>query len=806
MTSFLRDLRFAVRGFRRSPGFFMGALLVLALGVGANTAVFSLVKAVLLDPLPYANPEEVVMLWAGRDASSAGGTTSTVVTRWHDQSRGVLDDVAAVKLWDGNRAAWFDLVLEDRAERLRAGLVTPNFFTLLGADAAIGRVFTPADDDAGHVDLLVLSHATWQGPFGGDPAIVGQTVVLTTESGPSRRPRPYVVIGVLPPSFKFTYPVDTQVWAMRPWRDIRAMPGRAIEFNGAVGRLADEVTFEEAAAKLATIPVSSLPTTDRRTIVQRASDWVTGNVRPSMILLGSVATLMLLIACVTTASALLIRAVERERDLAVHASLGASRGRLVGQVLGEGMLLAICGTAAGLALATGLMPVLRSLIPSIVPRVDEMAIDGSKLIYSTLTALVVTLLAAVVPALHASKVDVATSLKRSSASASPVGANRWRSALVALQAAVASGLLIVAALLLTSFWRLGHVDLGFDGTGVVTVEMRLEEMRYFEPGVLKQLQRDLVTRVGAIPGVTAVGLTTAVPFRGVDFTYSLDRPDESGDRVTASGRTVDSAFFDIMRIGLQRGRVFSAGDTANSPAVAVMSESLGQEMFDGEDPIGRSFEFRDGPVQVIGVVDDVRYVDPVEDARGALYLPQSQQPSSLICLVIETSPGTAGIGPALYRVIHEVDPTIPVMHLTTIDQIVGESTADRRFYTTTTTAFAGLALLLTISGLAIVVTRSVVERRRELAIRTALGVQPIRLMLLVARQSLAAVAAGLGIGVFGAWLAASLLDGFLFQVGSRDPVMYLAVAGLMVAAGFVACLAPARMLFRSEPAQVLRGE
>ena len=789
----LRDVSHASRVFGRSPLFYAGAAFILALGIGANCAVFNLVHAVLLKPLPYERPAEVVMLLQAR--------TGRMLRELRGRSAGLFSDLAVMKMWDGNQEAWFDLVLPDHAERLRAGLVTPNFFSVLGARAALGRVFLPHDYAAGYDNLIVLSHELWLRTYGGDPGVVGRNVTFLTGRGKGRLPRTYTVIGVLPPGFRFTYPLETEVWAMCPWNQVEdASQENWIEFNGAVARLAPGVSFEAAKARISG-PASASGRDTRFPKIQSITDWVAGQARPSILLVAAVSLLLLFIACATVANALLVRMAERKRELAVRASLGAGRGRLVRQLLTEGLALALAGTAGGVLLGAALLPLLRSLVPLALNRADEMAVEPRLLLIPAAAATLVTLLSLVAPVLHGSRVEVAQVLKGSSGSPS---ATRWRFAFVALQANVATWLLVGAALLLISFWRLGRVDLGFDGNRVVTAEMRLMDPKYFDDRAAARFQQEVVERVRALPGVREAGITSAVPFRGVDWLRQYQQVG-SEKLFMANQREVDPEYFSVMRLVLLRGRLLTARDTASSEPVAVISESVAREAFPGEEPIGKQLDFP-GPRTIVGVVKDVRYKGLDQPPSPAIYVPAAQSPSELVCLVLRTAIDGGGMGAALRSVVHQVDPAVPVMDVTTVSQIVWGSVADRRFYTAVISAFAALAILLTATGLVVVIARSVAERRRELAIRCALGAESRQLMGLVIRQGLTPVVLGAAIGLAGAWAGARILERFLFEVTLHNPAVYAGAGVFTVAVAAVACFLPARQAGKLPPADALQAE
>jgi putative ABC transport system permease protein len=801
MSGWIQDLVRALRSFRRTPWFVAGLIFVLALGTGANAAIFSLVQAVLLRPLPYDRPDELVMVWSARNtpADWRESTTTESVLAWRESSPEVLRDLAVIKLWDGSREASIDLVLEDRAERLRAGIVTSNFFRVLGVSASLGRVFSPDDEAAGNLNLVVLADALWRRAFAADPAVVGRQLTLTTGDARERRPRSYLVIGVLPPTFKFTYPLDTELWTVDSWATIEASPRGSLAFNGAVGRLKPGVPLGVAAARMAHEEHGQV------TRLEPISEWVIGEIRPSVLLLGVASLILLTITCATVAGALLVRLAQRQRELAVRASLGANRFRLAREALCEALALSVFGTAAGLMLALAVLPLFRALVPSIMPRANEIGINLWFALIAASVACVVTILSALLPALQASRIDIVQTLKRGSGTTSADRTTRrLRSALILTQASVATSLLVASLLLALSFWRLGRVDLGFDGNDVLTVEMRLREPRYFTPGAMRRLQDDLIARARAIPGVLDAGLTTAVPFRGTDWMRAVPRPG-GGSRVFANSRMVDASFFSIMRIPLRRGRLFTSADTPDSPRVALVSESFGRQMFGEQDPLGRTFDM-DGSVEVVGVVGDLRYVRHDQEAVPALYFARTQEPSELMCLILRTAPGVARTEASVRAAIRDVDPTLPPMNITTIDRIISESVADRRFYTTTTVAFAVLALLLTATALAIVIARAAVERRRELAIRGALGAPASHLRMLVARQGVIPVGFGVAAGLTAAWYGTTMLQRFLFQVEAQEPIVYGVAGAVAIVVAILSSILPTRTVGNLPPAVVLRGD
>jgi putative ABC transport system permease protein len=425
--------------------------------------------------------------------------------------------------------------------------------------------------------------------------------------------------------------------------------------------------------------------------------------------------------------------------------------------------------------------------------------------FGTAMAVLTTLLAALAPAIGGTRRDSpATTLRASAAASADRSTVAWRRVLIGAQAAITTALLISAVLLLASFWRLAHVPLGFDANQVLTVEMRLLDDRYRQPAAVAAFQDGVLERVRAVPGVIDAGLTSAVPFRGVDFTLGVARPGDAREKAV-QGRYVDAGYFGVLGIARRSGRLFSRADTPGSAPVALLSESLARDLFGAEDPLGQMVRF-DRPLQVVGIVADVRYQGLAQEPRAAIYLPRSQSPNALICLVAKVTGPADALAPAIHRAIRAVDPTVPAMKLTTVDRIVSESVADRRFYTAATTAFAAIALVLTIVGLSVVVVRVIAERRRELAIRAALGASFGHLVRTATSDGLAAVGIGIAVGLAGALAGSVPLERFLFQIPARAPAAYAAVAALLLLIAGIAGWLAARRLARLPVAAVLRSD
>lgn len=830
LSDLMQDVRLSFRLFRRSPLFFLAAIATLAVGIGANGAVFSVLQSTLLQPLPYQNPGELVMVWRnfpnrpppkGKSHSELvrGALTAPIVLSWREETRKELGDVAAYLTWQGNLESQFDFVANDRTERLNGALVTPNFFSILGAKAEFGRVFT-AGDESSNAPLIVLSHALWQRDFGGDPAVVGRGVTLV--SGRPRDARTYTVVGVLPTGVQFTYPEATEAWAMVPWSFLRSYPPDALGFN-AFMRVPTSMSLAQAQQRAGLFrtgldrPDESL---DQRVAIalEPMRDWIVGGTRPSLMLLGAVAALLLIITCVTVANGLLARVSERRQELAVRAALGAGRGRLVQQLLTEGAMLSLAGALAGTALALAVQPVLRALLPSTLPQVAGNGANVPIVLFGSLVAFVTTILAAVAPAWGGVRTRESERLNHT---ANFMSAARHtvhlRQFLIGTQACVATALLISATLLLASFWNLGRVPLGFETETVMTMETRLLGPRYKNRDEIARVQSELIARVRAIPGVTEAALTSAVPFRGVDFMNDFKtvapivvQPDSTRSPNSpppglANTRYVDGGYFGVLRIPLRRGRLFTDAERKGAPLVAVVSESFARELFGDANPIGQLIKGNE-TLEIIGVVGNVRYASRDKEPWSAVYLSRAQTPENLICIMVRARGDIAGIGAALRRALHEVEPSIPAMKFATLDEIVDDSMASRRFYTVATVAFAALALLLTVTGLAVVVGRVVAERRRELAIRWALGATVARLFRNATIDVILATAIGVLVGTTGVYAAATALAQFLFDITPRSPLPYGASAGAVVLVALLAAAGPVLRFRRLSLSSLLKSE
>ncbi len=807
------DLRQALRTLRRHRGFAMSALLLLALGIGANTLVFSVVHGVVLRPLPYREPDRLVYLWRGTETNPGNRHSILTGAHVHEVARGTtaLESYAVTMPWDTTIKGIVDLARDGGSDRLRGAFVTPNLFELLGVSAALGRTFVSSDTEGSPV--AVISHGVWQRRFGMSPDVLGMQIRLAS-GRQSRDQPPYTIVGVLPDEVRFTYPRDTEIFLLLPWTQIR--PGRSIEYT-MIGRLRPRVTPGMAEAEMTTFTrnvmrgYTNIPEKELARILDETRGWaepleqhVSAEVRPGVALLAAVSALVLLIACVNLGLLMVARTVDRSGELAVRAALGAGPKRLVRLLTIEGLLLACVGGALGVALAAAALPLVRWLLPAIVPRGDQVTLNVTVLAFALVITALTALVCGVGPGLLASRRDLLPILRRAGVtSTAPRTARMFRDAVVSLQVATVLVLLVAAGLLLHSFWKLQRVDLGFEASDLLTLETRLYNPKYRGNERVTAFERALLAHVRSLPGVAGATITTAVPMRGVDFTYVVGPV--KGKPKPGQRRSVAPGYFELMRIPLRAGRLFSDGDSATAPPVMIVSESYGRQHFGSTNPVGQLMDLGEKPVEIVGVVGDVRYAEVARDAAPAFYVPRTQSPVELICLLVKPQSGMSDqVAESLRGAVRAIDPDQPSEGLTTVAEIVSQSTADRRFYALATGMFATIALALAIAGLFGVVSRAVTERRRELAIRTAVGADARRIVRLVLGYGLVPVAIGITAGSLGSLAGARLLRNLLFQVPPTDGATYAACILLVLAVAVAACLLPARRALRFEPSSLLR--
>jgi putative ABC transport system permease protein len=822
LEAFWRDVRHSVRVLRARPGFTVVAIATLALGIGTSTAVFSLVETILLRPLPYPNPAELVQVefTLTRDGSTNIGCSVPELDDLGTRA-GVFAEVSMVFPMSGN------LTGVAEPQRIEAMAVSPNYFHLLGVTPALGRTFGEEEASVpGWAQGCVLSHAAWMNHFGGDPAVLGKKFYMDYDT--------FRVVGVMPPDFRhpgrtleanvdvwFTGGLRTPPFTPEPKRDYRIIPG-------VIGRLAPGMAFAEAHARLdefATRVRADFPrdynSSERWTPrVQSLQASLVGDVRGTIWLLFGAVLLVLLICCATVANLLLVRSLARRQEMAVRCALGASRGVIVRQLLAESLMIALAGGAGGLALAWSLPPLLLALAPVSVPHLNEVAVNGTVLGFALLISVATGLIFGLAPAWRASRFDLVPDL---AAAGRTAGANRatqrWRLALVAAQVAWSMVLLAGAGLLLRSFWQAWQTNPGFRPDHVLTGRLWLPppsdpqaRQTYLQHENRTALIRELVRRFQAIPGVEDAAISTALPLaesvRAHEFVI------ETGAAVTPTRGAalitpVTPGYFRTLGIPLQAGRVFDDADDGRN-LVAIVNVAAANRFWGGQDPIGRRIGRGSGSgVQwwtVVGVVGNVKAGALDGPDHPQIHLPAAQESWLGLAFCVRAPGFAADLLPAVRREIHAIDADLPIYAVTTMDERMARSLAPRRFVAIVVGVFAGVSLLLAGLGIYGVIALTVTQRRREIGVRIALGATRGQVVANVLRQGFSVVTIGIGAGALAGAAIALGIRGWLFQTHPLDPATWLAIALLLFSVAFLACWLPARRAARVDPMAALRSE
>jgi putative ABC transport system permease protein len=811
------DLRYAVRWLARSPGFTLPAVLTLALGVGGATAVASVVDGVLLRPLPYPEAHRLVAVWS---------LTRGEVEPWASSPpdfRAFRDGTKAFEALGGYYDGAANLLLNGEPVRLAAVRATAGTFQLLGVPPALGRAFRKDEERPGADRVVILSHAVWRGRFGGDPSVVGSTVVLDGA--------PHTVIGVMPRSFHFPDP-SAQIWLPMSFAPDDILNTRGNYFVNIVGRLGHGVTLERAHADLARIAAqvaAEYPQASLRTArVVSLHEQVVGNARPGLLLLLAASGLLLAITCANVAGLLLARAAGRGRELALRAGLGATRVRLVRQLLTEGLLLGAAGAAAGLGVAWVAVQWIRVAGPRTLPRLDEVALDGRVLALALAISVLTGIGFALLPSLRLTRDEDYLDLRGGARHSGPAGHRRLRGLLVGGQVALALVLLVGAGLLLRSFVAMTRTDPGFRPAGLVTASLPIRTAEYPEAARLWRFADELLARVEALPRVEGAALTSGLSLRGGGWGKRVtfgDRPlPITSDQVPTIGyRLVSHDYFRTLGVRRLAGRTFEPSDQAGSPGVAVVNQAMARRFWPGGSPVGKMIwlgppehmvssllpqGFRFPRLTVVGVVADERFeaLDTPPDPEVYQLYAQSTETSPVLYLTVRSTREPGAVVADLRNTLREVDPAMPLAEIATAGELVRESSAKRRFGAVLVTGFAGLALALSLVGVYGVAAQFVGQRRRELAIRLALGAAAGSVVRLVLREGLMTALAGAGIGLGVALALAGLMRDVIFGVSTVDPATYVASAGVLLAAVVLATFIPARRASRLPPAEVLGGE
>lgn len=815
MSGFWNDLKHGCRVLLKTPGFALSAIVVLALGIGANTAIFGIVNGVLLRPLPYADPDRLVQLWHTPPQKQFPGVPRFALSAanyldWKAQNT-VFSSSAVYRFWQ------FRLTGRGEPEILRAARVEPTFFSVLGTRPLVGRAIDLSDDLPERQHVVVLSHRLWNSQFGGDEQIVGKTIHLDSDA--------YTVIGVMPSSFE--KPGSVSLWVPLVWT-AQEKAVRGEHSMAAVARLKAGITVQQAQAQLDTIAarIAEQYPADAAgwgAVVVRLRDETVGDVRkPLLMLLGAV-VFVLLIACANVANLMLGRTIDRRKEIAIRTAFGAKRTRIIRQVLSESLLISVIGGALGLIVAHFGTRLVVNYFGAGLPRLAEIRMDGIVLLFAFMTALLSGTLAGVAPAWRMSKSDPNEALKQGLGRLdSASGGKRTRATLVVTEVALSLVLLVGAGLMIRTLWNLRSVHPGFTPDHVLTMRIGVAANEFASEGQQVQFYDQVLRRVRALPGVQYAGATDDLPLEGGSMQPVAVEGQpvvEMAHQPEVSVRLLSPQFMNAMGIPLLRGREFTDADTATSAPVVVVSESMARQFWPNEDPIGKrlTMTFFPGVVrQVVGVVGDVkdRGLDN-QDPVSTLYWPLTQfyAPAAWgrfraipLELAVRTVSEPASITSAVRNAIHEISPATPLIDVRTMDDIVAESLSPQRFNMFLFAAFAGLALVLAAVGLYSVVAYSTRQRVKEIGIRMALGADRSDVLRGVVLDGLRPTLIGIAIGTAAAILLGHVLATLIYGVQTTDPSTYVAVATLLVGVGFVASIIPAYRATRIDPIRILRDE
>ena len=820
MDALLQDVRFALRGLYKQPGFALVAILTLALGIGANSAIFTVVNAVLLEPLPFAHADRLVRVTADLPGLGTAdiGMSAPELFDYRDRA-GIFEDIAGLYPVDAN------LTEVDQPERVEVLLASPTYFSVLGARPALGRVFGPQDDHPGIAEVAVISDALWRRRFGSAPDVLGRTLRIDDDS--------YTIVGVMPPGFRHpgrSLQGEVELWAPAGFRaEPFPAPGRRGYFlTGSIARLKPGLTVAQAqrhmdafAARVRAEFPSDYPERASWTprIVALQDDLV-GNVRPALVLLLAAVAIVLLIACANVAGLLLARAAARQRELAVRRALGSGRLRLVRLLLTESLVLALAGGALGLLIATWSLEALMRLVPRTLPRIAEIGMDWRVLAFTFAASLVTGALFGLAPALQFSNPDVLGALK-DGRSAAGRSRRMLRSSLVVLEFALAMVLLVGASLLVRSFWALQHVDAGFDGHSVLSARVWLPRPndstrgKYLSHPPRVALFDDIIRRARELPGVESAAIVQNLPLDGQrgGFSITIDGRDShaTGQMPSVQTNFASPEYFPLMRIPVLEGRALGPEDAAQGTPVIVINQDMARRFFAGTDPIGQRVHFGGAGAQapwmtIVGVVGNVLAERLDAGPRPMLYRPMAQQTNLSLAVVVRTAGDPSRLATELPRIVREANPDLPTFAVRTMDDVLAEATASRRFSMQLLGGFALLALVLAAVGIYGMMAYLVSQRTRELGIRIALGARQSAVLRMIVSHALALAAGGVLVGVLAALMMSRLFGGLLFRVSPTDPVTFVAIASALIGTAVLAAAMPARRAAKVDPMVALRGD
>ncbi|HKR59808.1 MAG TPA: ABC transporter permease [Pyrinomonadaceae bacterium] len=812
METLFKDIHYAIRNLLKHPGFAAIAVITLGLGIGANTAMFSVINGVLLRPLPYQQPDRLVTIW---EESPERGLDQLPVsfanmTDWINQNH-VFDEISAYTFTDLNLTGTGEPV------RLAGVRASANLFPLIGATPMLGRTFLVEEDREGGNRVVVLSHALWQSRFGSNREIIGQTLTLNNQ--------PHTIVGVMAPKFQFPVGFSylgkvlndpTEVYV-----PLAPEPGETRRGNYsffALGRMKPGVTVEQAQAEMSTIEsrleqqypggntgigVRLVPTQEQT--VQE--------IRPALLVLLGAVVFLLLIACANIANLLLARSASRQREFAIRAALGASRLRVLRLLLTESVMLSLAGGALGLLLAVWGTAAFVALAPDNVPRLNEVGVDARVFGFTLVVSLFTGIVFGLIPAIQASKPDLNDALKEGSRGAmGTVSGKRTRSVLVAVEVALSFVLLIGAGLMIKSFIRLQQTNLGFNTEHLVAMDLSLSESRYSEEHQQIAFFQRTLEQVSALPGVQSAAVTTGLPLTlnlsGSDFRIEGHPEPEAGKEMIIYSRSVSPGYFGTLGISLLKGRDFSDRDRSDMPKVAIINQDLARTHFPSEDPIGKRITFDEGEswLSIVGIIADVKQLGSDSNPKPEVYFPYLQAAATEMSLVVRTTPNAGDLAAAVKGQIQTIDRDLPVDQTKTMQQLLAESVSGRRFNMLLLSVFAGVALVLALVGIYGVMSYTVTQRTHEIGVRVAIGAQPRDVFRMVIGYGMLLAIIGVASGLIGAFALTRLMTTMLFGVEPNDPATFVSITVLLIGVALAACYVPGRRATKVDPLVALRYE
>jgi len=821
MTTLFQDVRYGLRVLCKSPGFTIVAVLSLALGVGANTAIFSIVNAVLLRSLPFSHPDRLVKIVANNRGMGAKDIGLSVPEVDDLRSRaGVFDQVCVTFPSDTN------LTGTERPQRLEALGVSPNYFSMLGTSAHLGRVFGPGDEAQGFAEAVVISDSLWARGFGKDPGILGRRVQLDND--------PYTIVGVLPPGFRHpgsTVATDVEIWITtgfraNPWpkpdRSLRVLPG-------AIGLLKPGISREQAQSRLNAF--ASQLRAEYATDYPAGSEWsieaeplqesLVGNVRPMLLVLMGAVVLIILLASVNVANLLLARASGRQREMAVRLAMGASRARMIRQLLTESMILSLVSGIVGVLTAVAALHFVQFL-PARIPRLAEVQVDWTVLGFALLVSLLAGLGFGLVPALQSSKAEIAVAIREGARGSGTSGkTNRLRGLLIASESALAVVLMVGAGLLLRTFWGLLQENPGFNASRIVAASLWLpvpnnpDMDRYAKPEILNSFVREAVRRVRAIPGVDLASMTSDLPVTHSSRRRPVnieDRPDESGKGLVSEVTSVTPEYFKVLQASLVRGRFFAEDDEPGKQLVVIVDETTARTFWPDRDPIGRRLSIRSARgvanppwSTVVGVIKDIKNDGLDQSGSPHFYSPIYQVPRiRTLSVTVRTSLSATSLEPLIRREIQAVDPDLPLFNVRSMNEVIDGSLASRRFSAELVGVFAIVALLLASVGIYGLLAYMVGQRSHEIGVRMALGAMPSTIGKMIVSRGVGLTGLGVGIGLMLSGIMAPMISTLLYGVRPLDPEIFLAVPLILMVVALLASYIPARRAAKVNPIVALR--